>query len=66
MCVFCKLIRWFIMAVIKKGLSLNVQIKEQQVLIAKQREKVAAEQDALVEHRNQLASLQSQKNKGRK
>ncbi|MDP3333234.1 MAG: hypothetical protein Q8S55_14850 [Methylococcaceae bacterium] len=54
------------MAVIKKGLSLNVQIKEQQVLIAKQREKVAAEQDALVEHRNQLASLQSQKNKGRK
>jgi outer membrane protein TolC len=54
------------MAAIKKGLSLNVQIKEQQVLIAKQREKVTQEQDALIEHRNQLTALVAQKQKGKR
>ena len=66
MCKLCKFIRMLVMATVKKGLSLNVQIKEQQVLIAKQREKVASEQDALAEHRNQLTALVAQKQKGKK
>lgn len=54
------------MAVAKKGLSLNVQIKKQQVAIAEKKDLVELHKDELMEARNQLTALVAQKQKGKR
>lgn len=66
-CNFCRLVRGVVMAVAKKaGLSLNVQIKEVQVEIAKHKDKLLEHNNTMLDLRNKLVTLQAQKSRGKK
>jgi len=70
-CSFCNRVRKtlrieeLIMGVKSSANSINVQIKEAQVAIAKGNDAVAAAKEIVLKHKETLANLQAKKKKGR-